>query len=205
MYVEEACAVVNPGGGVRRPLTTPGSGDRQQCRMGSCPPLLRRHDAALCVISRACRARKSRQPAALCARDVSAGTPHAFVCLTSSAWMWRVAQTSIASRSARVSGSSRAKSYAKGVHLFARRHPLFGDRWHHRYRQVAHLKNPRYRHDARGPATRGDVLSIYPMRKSMFKETVTLKFLASHPSEGIKPNNGLDPACPSLGKRRYPC
>src|SRR5215831_17639547 len=25
-YVEKACAVVNPGGGVRRPLTTPGSG-----------------------------------------------------------------------------------------------------------------------------------------------------------------------------------
>ena len=34
----------------------------------------------------------------------------------------------------------------------------------------------------------------------MFKETVTLKFLDSHPREGIKPNNGLYPKCPNLGK-----
>src|SRR5262249_3788151 len=77
-YVEEACAVVNTGGGVRRPLTTPGSGKRPQCRVGSCPPLLLRHDAALCVFSRACRARTSRQPAALYACDASAGTARLF-------------------------------------------------------------------------------------------------------------------------------
>ena len=39
-------------GGVRRPLTTSGSGARPQCRMGSRPPLLLLHDAALVAIYR---------------------------------------------------------------------------------------------------------------------------------------------------------
>src|SRR6266446_4230043 len=38
IYVEEACAVVNTGGGVRRPLTTLGSGYRHQCRMACYSP-----------------------------------------------------------------------------------------------------------------------------------------------------------------------
>jgi hypothetical protein len=72
-------------GDVRRPLTTPGSGDRHPCRSGPCPPLRLLYDAALGALSRTCRARKRRLSAVRRARDTSAGMPHSCMCLTSAA------------------------------------------------------------------------------------------------------------------------